>query len=103
MCEAYVLASELKQRRGNYAEVFARYKERLAPFVAKKQRSATNFASAYAPRTAIGLAFRNFVTHLLQVRPVTDYFVGRGSARGHRPSGLLTEPGFEFPAEWPTH
>jgi 2-polyprenyl-6-methoxyphenol hydroxylase-like FAD-dependent oxidoreductase len=77
ICEAYVLAGELKRSGGDYANAFARYEERLMPFLAKKQRSAANFASAFAPKTSFGLAFRNAATRLFRWRTVADYLVGR--------------------------
>jgi 2-polyprenyl-6-methoxyphenol hydroxylase-like FAD-dependent oxidoreductase len=77
MTEAYVLAGELKRAGEDYREAFRRYEERLRPFIERKQKSARNFAGAFAPRTRLGVWFRNQVTKLLSFGPVADYFVGR--------------------------
>jgi len=77
IAQAYVLAGELNACAGEFAQAFARYERRLMPFVKKKQRSAERFASSFAPKTALGLAFRNAVTKLLRVPLVADFFLGR--------------------------
>jgi 2-polyprenyl-6-methoxyphenol hydroxylase-like FAD-dependent oxidoreductase len=77
MAEAYVLAGELERCGGDYAAAFARYETLLMPFLAQKQRSAAKFASAFAPKTALGLNVRNLVSRLLGIPAVADYFVGR--------------------------
>lgn len=75
--EAYVLAGELHASEGDLQTAFARYEERLMPFLARKQRGAAKFASSFAPATASGIAFRNLVTKLMRVRSVADIAVGR--------------------------
>jgi 2-polyprenyl-6-methoxyphenol hydroxylase-like FAD-dependent oxidoreductase len=77
MCEAYVLAGELRECRGDYMTAFGRYEQRLRPFLERKQKSAAKFASAFAPRTAFGIAVRDAITRLLQFPPVADFFIGR--------------------------
>ena len=77
MAEAYVLAGELRQGEGDYGAAFARYEERMMPFVKGKQDSAARFASSFAPKSALGLAFRNLVTRLFRIPSFADYFVGR--------------------------
>ena len=62
MAEAYVLAGELHNSRGDHAAAFARFQERLRPFLAQKQASARKLASSFAPQTGIGIAFRNFIS-----------------------------------------
>jgi 2-polyprenyl-6-methoxyphenol hydroxylase-like FAD-dependent oxidoreductase len=64
---AYVLASELALADGRHDEAFARYRERLNAFIDGKQRGAERFASALAPRTRWGIAFRNLVVNLLAI------------------------------------
>jgi 2-polyprenyl-6-methoxyphenol hydroxylase-like FAD-dependent oxidoreductase len=76
MAEAYVLAGELAAG-GDPAAAFARYEARMRPFLARKQASAAKFASSFAPRTALGIIIRNFVTRLLRAPFVADYFIGR--------------------------
>ena len=65
MAEAYVLAGELHNCGGDYGAAFARYQQRLMPFLKRKQHSAAKFASSFAPKTAFGIAFRNLVTRLM--------------------------------------
>jgi 2-polyprenyl-6-methoxyphenol hydroxylase-like FAD-dependent oxidoreductase len=77
MAAAYVLAGELRSCRGDHNAAFARYQERMMPFLQGKQASAAKFASSFAPRSAFGLAFRNLVTRLMRVPFVADTFIGR--------------------------
>lgn len=77
IAEAYVLAAELRAYGGDYQTAFARYEQRLMPFLRKKQRSAAKFASSFAPRSSAGIAVRNVVTRLLRIPFVADFFIGR--------------------------
>jgi 2-polyprenyl-6-methoxyphenol hydroxylase-like FAD-dependent oxidoreductase len=77
MAEAYVLAGELALAGGDYRVAFARYEERLRPFLQGKQASAAKFASSFAPKTSAGIAFRNLMTGLLRIPALADYLVGR--------------------------
>jgi 2-polyprenyl-6-methoxyphenol hydroxylase-like FAD-dependent oxidoreductase len=77
MAEAYVLAGELHRSGGEHATAFARYEQLMMPFLKRKQASAAKFASAFAPKTAFGLWFRDLVIRLFNVPFVADYFVGR--------------------------
>jgi 2-polyprenyl-6-methoxyphenol hydroxylase-like FAD-dependent oxidoreductase len=77
MLEAYVLAGELERAAGDHAAAFAAYEQRLRGFIAKKQKSAAAYASAFAPRTAFGLWFRNRVTNLFAIPAIADWFIGR--------------------------
>ncbi|MGH7330608.1 MAG: FAD-dependent monooxygenase, partial [Polyangiaceae bacterium] len=77
MIGATVLAGELHEARGDHVRAFARYEERLRPFLAQKQQAAARFASSFAPRTRIGLAFRNGVTRLLSIPFVAELALGR--------------------------
>ena len=77
IAEAYVLAGELTMSRGDHRRAFAHYQERLMPFLERKQASAARFASSFAPRTAVGIRFRDVVTRLLHIPPVADFFIAR--------------------------
>jgi 2-polyprenyl-6-methoxyphenol hydroxylase-like FAD-dependent oxidoreductase len=77
MAEAYVLAYELCNSGDDYRAAFAHYQDRMKLFLKRKQESAANFASAFAPKSAFGITFRNLVTQLLGIRFVADYFIGR--------------------------
>lgn len=77
MTEAYVLAGELRNCGGDYLAAFARYQERMMPFLKRKQESAANFASSFAPKSAFGITFRNLVTRLLRIPFLADFFIGR--------------------------
>jgi 2-polyprenyl-6-methoxyphenol hydroxylase-like FAD-dependent oxidoreductase len=77
IAEAYTLAGEINNSGGNYADAFTRYENRLMPFIASKQASAAGFASSFAPKTALGLRFRNLVTKLLGIRQVAEFFLVR--------------------------
>jgi 2-polyprenyl-6-methoxyphenol hydroxylase-like FAD-dependent oxidoreductase len=78
MAEAYVLAGELRNCGSDYDAAFARYEQRLMPLLKRKQKSAAKFASSFAPRTRMGIAFRNQVTRLMVRLPfVVEFFIGR--------------------------
>jgi 2-polyprenyl-6-methoxyphenol hydroxylase-like FAD-dependent oxidoreductase len=78
LTEAYVLAGELHRAGGDYETGFRRYEERLRPFIEGKQRSARNFASSFAPRTAFGLWFRNQATQFMAIPGVANRIIGTG-------------------------
>jgi 2-polyprenyl-6-methoxyphenol hydroxylase-like FAD-dependent oxidoreductase len=77
IAEAYVLAGELHACAGDVVTAFARYEQRLMPFLKKKQESAASFASSFAPATWLGIGLRNAVTALLRWPFIADFFVGR--------------------------
>jgi 2-polyprenyl-6-methoxyphenol hydroxylase-like FAD-dependent oxidoreductase len=77
MAEAYVLAGELRNCGGDHAAAFARYQERMMPWLKRKQRSAAKFASAFAPKTAFGITVRNLALRLLRLPFVVDFLFGR--------------------------
>jgi hypothetical protein len=56
---------------------FARHEQRLMPFLKAKQQTARKFASAFAPGTSFGIAFRDLITRLLRVPLVADWAIGR--------------------------
>jgi 2-polyprenyl-6-methoxyphenol hydroxylase-like FAD-dependent oxidoreductase len=92
MAEAYVLAGELQRAGGDHRTAFERYQQRLMPFLRRKQATAARFATSFAPRTAIGLAFRNVVTRFLSIPVVGDHFIGRDLRDD------ITLPDYGFPA-----
>jgi 2-polyprenyl-6-methoxyphenol hydroxylase-like FAD-dependent oxidoreductase len=77
MTEAYVLAGELHESGGDHARAFARYEERLMPFLRRKQESAAKFASSFTPKTAFGVALRNQISRLFWIPPIAKAFLGR--------------------------
>ena len=77
MAEAYVLAGELRACGGDHVTAFARYQERMMPFLKRKQESASKFASAFAPKNAFGITFRNQVSRLLRIPFIAEFFIGR--------------------------
>jgi 2-polyprenyl-6-methoxyphenol hydroxylase-like FAD-dependent oxidoreductase len=77
MAEAYLLAGELHHAGDDYRAAFARYQERMMPFLKRKQESAANFASSFVPKTAFGITWRNLVARLLRLPYVADFFIGR--------------------------
>jgi 2-polyprenyl-6-methoxyphenol hydroxylase-like FAD-dependent oxidoreductase len=77
IAEAYVLAGELHAAGRDFATGFARYEERLMPFLAKKQKAASRFASSFAPKTPLGIAVRDITTRLMNFPFISDLVVGR--------------------------
>jgi 2-polyprenyl-6-methoxyphenol hydroxylase-like FAD-dependent oxidoreductase len=77
MAEAYVLAGELHNCGGDYITAFARYQERMMPFLKHKQESVMKFASSFAPKSGIGIIFRDNVSRLLRIPFISNYLIGR--------------------------
>lgn len=75
MVQAYVLAGELSRADSDHREAFRRYERLLRPLVEAKQRSARTFASAFAPRTSLGLWTRNQASKLLNIPQLADRIV----------------------------
>ena len=75
MTGAYVLAGELAKARHDIA--FANYEKLLRGFVEKKQQGAERFASAFAPKTRLGLFFRNQVIRAAAVPGFARLTFGR--------------------------
>lgn len=75
MAEAYVLAHALVEADGDYRRAFAAYEARLRPLIERKQRSARGFARTFAPRTALGIWFRNHAASLLRFPKFAEMFV----------------------------
>jgi 2-polyprenyl-6-methoxyphenol hydroxylase-like FAD-dependent oxidoreductase len=67
MTGAYILAGELAKAGGQHDIAFANYEKLLRGFVEKKQRGAERFASAFAPKTRLGLFFRNQVIKMTAI------------------------------------
>ncbi len=81
---------------------FCMHRALMHPVFGRKKASATKFASAFAPRTTLGIRFRDLVGRLLQIEFVADFVVGRdlrddielpdyelGSSRPRGKDGLL--------------
>jgi 2-polyprenyl-6-methoxyphenol hydroxylase-like FAD-dependent oxidoreductase len=77
MAEAHVLAGEFARAGGDHRAAFARYEERLMPFLRRKQASAAKLASSFAPKSTFGITFRNLVTRLLLIPFFANFFIGR--------------------------
>ena len=77
IAEAYVLAGELNRSNGDFAHAFSAYERLMMPFLKQKQKSAAKFASAFAPKTSLGIVFRNLITRLLRIPAIADYVIGR--------------------------
>jgi 2-polyprenyl-6-methoxyphenol hydroxylase-like FAD-dependent oxidoreductase len=76
MAGAYILAGELG-RAADHRAGFAAYEARFRGFIEGKQKSARQFAHAFAPRTALGLMVRNLVLELMAVPPVAQWMMRR--------------------------
>jgi 2-polyprenyl-6-methoxyphenol hydroxylase-like FAD-dependent oxidoreductase len=74
---AYILAGELGKAAGRHDIAFASYEKLLRNFVEKKQRGARSFASALAPKTQLGLFFRNQVVRSAAIPGVARFTFGR--------------------------
>jgi len=67
MAGAYALAGELGRPGASAAGAFGRYEALLRSLLMSKQKAAAQFASAFAPRTELGLFVRNQVTKLMSL------------------------------------
>ena len=77
MTAAYVLAGELATLQHQPQEAFRRYEQRLRAFIDRKQRAAERFASAFVPRTQLGIFFRNQVMKSFRIPVIARIALGR--------------------------
>jgi 2-polyprenyl-6-methoxyphenol hydroxylase-like FAD-dependent oxidoreductase len=77
MTEAYVLAGELARAEGDHREAFDAYEGRLRPFIQGKQDGARKFVSFFAPRTSLGIWFRNVAMRTANVPALADAILAR--------------------------
>lgn len=77
MISAYVLAGELLQAGGRHQEAFPRYEAFFRNYIRTKQQGAERFAAALAPRTQLGLLFRNLVTKAFAVPGLARLVIGK--------------------------
>ena len=78
MIAAYVLPGELAKNEGQPETAYRRYEERLRTFINDKQKAAEGFARSFAPKTRLGLFFRNQVTNALTIPGLAKLAIGRG-------------------------
>lgn len=64
MTEAYVLAGELHRAGGDHAAAFDAYEKKLRDWLREKQEAAPRFVGFFAPKTNLGLRFRDFMVRL---------------------------------------
>jgi 2-polyprenyl-6-methoxyphenol hydroxylase-like FAD-dependent oxidoreductase len=77
MAETYVLAGELDAANGDYATAFARYQDKLMPFVRTKQKNARGLAQTFAPANELQIVLRDLATRLMKIPLLSDLIVGR--------------------------
>lgn len=73
---AYVLAGELKSAPDDYSRAFGAYENYLRDFVEKKQKSALEFASWFAPKSKFDIFMRDQVTNLFNIPLVANKVIG---------------------------
>lgn len=77
MLGAYVMAGELQAAEGHPAGGLAAYEARLRRFIEAEQVRATRLASTFAPRTALGLRFRDAALKLMRFEPLGLWYARR--------------------------
>lgn len=77
MVEAYVLAMALHASGGDHRVAFDQYEHSLSTIVRAKQDAAIGLGSAFAPRSRVGLVFRDAVFGLMGIPLVTRLAVGQ--------------------------
>ena len=78
MIAAYVLAGELAGSGTKPEIAFQRYEHKLRAFMTAKQNAAQGFARSIAPRTRLGLWFRNQIVKTFAIPGVARAVVGPG-------------------------
>ena len=86
MTAAYVLAGELAQTGGAPQQAFKRYENRLHAFIAGKQKSATDFAGSFTPKTRLGLFFRNQVSKMFRLPFIAEFALNPNVGLIHPPT-----------------
>ena len=76
MISGYVLAGELSRAASQPQEAFQRYEQQLRRFIADKQKAAVQLASSFAPKTQLGIFFRNQVTKAFKLPLVVKLAMG---------------------------
>ena len=89
---AYVLAGELAKAGGRHDEAFANYEALLRPFIERKQKGAQRFSAAFAPKTRLGLFFRNQVIRACAIPGLAKFALSRDIADS------LRLPDYSWPA-----
>jgi 2-polyprenyl-6-methoxyphenol hydroxylase-like FAD-dependent oxidoreductase len=92
MISAYVLAGELAASQGRYQQAYAGYERLLRSYIGTKQQGAERFAGAFAPRTRVGLFFRNLVIKSFAIPGLAKFTLGRDIA------DALELPEYEWPS-----
>jgi 2-polyprenyl-6-methoxyphenol hydroxylase-like FAD-dependent oxidoreductase len=73
---AYILAGELARSECCHQEAFRRYENSLRPYIESKQRGARLFAGFFAPKTRMGLWFRNRIISGFNIPGLAKHAVG---------------------------
>lgn len=76
MIAAYVLAGELGRTADQPQKAFERYEQQLRPFVTGKQDAAVKLSGSFAPKTDLGIFFRNQVTKAFKLPFVAKLAMG---------------------------
>ena len=80
MISSYVLAGELVAANGDHQRAFGRYETLLRTDITTKQQAAERFARAFAPKTRLGLSFRNLVVKAFAFPGLARLVIGRDIA-----------------------
>lgn len=76
MAEAYVLASEIHARRGDCKAALAGYENVMQPFLLRKQKRAMTLVPSFVPKSAFGVAARDFATRLMRLPVLPEILMG---------------------------
>lgn len=76
IAEAYTLAGEINRCAGDHRLAFAAWERCLREFLERKQKSARDFASSFAPTTEFGLWIRNQAMKLMSVPKIAELLIG---------------------------
>jgi 2-polyprenyl-6-methoxyphenol hydroxylase-like FAD-dependent oxidoreductase len=77
MAGAYILAGELKKKKGELESVFQNYESILKPEILRKQTIAEKFASTFVPQSRFKIWIRNTFTNLMFLPFISKTFIDR--------------------------
>ena len=77
MAAAYMLAGELGRQNASSEQAFSRYEALYRPFIETKQRATKGFSASLAPKTTMGLLFRNLVISAAAIPGLARLTFGR--------------------------
>lgn len=77
LAEAYILAGEIQRHETDLSAALSAYEGRIKPYTRRKQKYAESLVPSFAPKTALGVASRDFATLLMRLPVLPQLLMGR--------------------------